>query len=156
LKGKLGDRVVVITGASSGIGVENARALYANGAVVYMPVRNTEKGKKVADDILSTETSTPGKLEVMQMDLDSLDSVTDFAKAFLKKESKLNLLINNAGESPKSSIGTIHEVIPFTCDTCAYARPILASQTTIHTVRRCRCRTCLASTMLNLLISTVG
>eukprot|EP00892_Ulva_mutabilis_P001560 jgi/Ulvmu1/11404/UM075_0066.1 len=97
LKGKLNDRVVIITGASSGIGVENARALYTSGATVYMPVRNLEKGQKVAEEIKETKTDSPGRLEVMQMDLDSLDSVKAFAQAFLEKESKLNLLITNAG-----------------------------------------------------------
>lgn len=103
LQGKLDDRVAIVTGASSGIGVETARALYANGATVYMPARNLEKGKKAAEDIKGTSTRTPGKLEVMEMDLDSLESVKKFAQAFLEKESKLNLLINNAGV-------TLHEV----------------------------------------------
>lgn len=97
LEGKLDNRVAIVTGASSGIGVETARALYANGAVVYMPVRNTKKGDDVAEDIKGTSTNTPGRVEVMQMDLDSLDSVKQFATAFLEKESTLNLLINNAG-----------------------------------------------------------
>lgn len=97
LEGKLDNRVAIVTGASSGIGVETARALYANGAVVYMPVRNEKKGQEVAEDIKGTSTKTPGRLEVMQMDLDSLDSVKQFATAFLEKENTLNLLINNAG-----------------------------------------------------------
>lgn len=97
LEGKLGDRVAIVTGASSGIGVETAKALYVNGAAVYMPVRNMEKGQKVAEDIKETATDTPGSLEVMPMDMDSLDSVKSFATAFLEKKTTLNLLINNAG-----------------------------------------------------------
>lgn len=95
--GNLGDRVVIVTGASSGIGIETARALYVNGATVYMPVRNIEKGKAVAEEMQSKAGDSAGKLEVMQMDLDSLASVRAFAEAFLAKETKLNLLINNAG-----------------------------------------------------------
>ena len=44
-------RRVVVTGASSGIGVETARALASTGAEVTLAVRNIEAGRKVADDI---------------------------------------------------------------------------------------------------------
>ncbi|KAI0868216.1 putative short-chain dehydrogenase [Hypoxylon argillaceum] len=90
------DKVVLITGATSGIGIETARAMYATGAQIFLLVRNPAKVQPVVADILST-TKGNGKIEVIEMDLDSLASVKKAAQEFLKKSSKLNVLINNAG-----------------------------------------------------------
>lgn len=92
LIGKWTDKVVLVTGTSSGIGIETARALKATGAKVYMPVRNVDKAKEALKDILE-----PGRAELLELDLNSLESVRACAAAFQAKESKLNILINNAG-----------------------------------------------------------
>lgn len=84
---------MLITGCSSGIGIETARALKATGAHVFVTARNISKGQKALSDILE-----PGKLDLLLMDLNSLASVRNFAAEFLKaSEGKLNILINNAG-----------------------------------------------------------
>ncbi|KAJ8104557.1 hypothetical protein ONZ43_g7793 [Nemania bipapillata] len=90
------DKVVLITGATSGIGIETARAMYATNAQVFLMVRNPAKVQPIVADIISTTKGT-GTIEVIQMDLDSLESVKKAAKEFLTKSSKLNVLINNAG-----------------------------------------------------------
>lgn len=90
------DKVVLITGATSGIGIETARAIYATGAQVFIGARNLAKAQPIVADIISTTKGT-GKIEVMEMDLDSLDSVKNAAREFLKKSTKLHVLINNAG-----------------------------------------------------------
>ncbi|KAI0474689.1 putative short-chain dehydrogenase [Xylaria cf. heliscus] len=90
------DKVVLITGATSGIGIETTRALYATGARVFLMVRDTVKVKPIVADIINT-TSGSGNIEVIEMDLDSLSSVKTAAQEFLKKSSQLNVLINNAG-----------------------------------------------------------
>ncbi|KPI36985.1 Short-chain dehydrogenase TIC 32, chloroplastic [Cyphellophora attinorum] len=90
--GKWTDKVVLVTGTSSGIGIETAAAMKLTGAKVYMTVRNVEKGKAALKDILE-----PGKAELLELDLNSLASVRACAAAFQAKESKLNILINNAG-----------------------------------------------------------
>ncbi|TPX56878.1 hypothetical protein PhCBS80983_g04224 [Powellomyces hirtus] len=95
LTGKLSDKVIFITGASSGIGVETARALHKTGAHLYFGVRNTEQGRKVADEILAD--GGPGKIDVLEIDLSSLESVRKCAGEFKKKSKQLNVLINNAG-----------------------------------------------------------
>ena len=93
---KLSGKVFLVTGSSSGIGIETARALHATGADVYMQVRNVPKGQKVLDDIKSTSKGT-GKLELLEMNFETLQSVRDGVKAFLSRTSQLNVLINNAG-----------------------------------------------------------
>ncbi|PVI02581.1 WW domain-containing oxidoreductase [Periconia macrospinosa] len=97
LVGKLNDKVFLVTGVSSGIGIETLRALYVTGAHVYGTVRNAEKGQKVVDEITAKEPQG-GKITLIQMELDSLEAIKEGAKSFLQKSGgKLNVLINNAG-----------------------------------------------------------
>ncbi|XP_009136980.1 short-chain dehydrogenase TIC 32, chloroplastic [Brassica rapa] len=85
----------IVTGASSGIGVETARVLALRGVHVVMAVRNTGSGAKVKEDIVNR---VPGaKLDVMELDLSSMDSVKKFASDYKSSGRPLNLLINNAG-----------------------------------------------------------
>ncbi|KAF6838281.1 putative short-chain dehydrogenase [Colletotrichum musicola] len=96
LVGKWSGKVALVTGCSpGGIGPETARALHVTGADVYITVRDVAKGEQVAKDILSDDK--PGKVEVIELDLGSLESVKKGAKEFLSKSDKLNVLINNAG-----------------------------------------------------------
>ena len=97
LVGKWTDKVVFVTGTSNGIGVETARALYATGAHVFGAVRDVKKGEAVAAEIRSSLPDSKGRIDVLQLDLESLQSVRDCAAAFLAKSSKLNVLITNAG-----------------------------------------------------------
>ncbi|CAN6827968.1 hypothetical protein Bca4012_007571 [Brassica carinata] len=85
----------IVTGASSGIGVETARVLALRGVHVVMAVRNTVSGAKVKQDILN---QVPGaKLDVMELDLSSIESVRRFASDYKSTGLPLNILINNAG-----------------------------------------------------------
>ncbi|KZL65852.1 short-chain dehydrogenase [Colletotrichum tofieldiae] len=96
LVGKWAGKVAIVTGCSpGGLGPETARALHVTGADVYITVRDVVKGEEVAKDILSD--GKPGKVEVIKLDLGSLESVRQGAKEFLSKSDKLNVLINNAG-----------------------------------------------------------
>ncbi|MFJ4189219.1 SDR family NAD(P)-dependent oxidoreductase [Kitasatospora sp. NPDC089509] len=82
----------IVTGASSGIGVETARALTAAGAQVTLAVRNTDAGDVVAGTI---ESSTGGiRPRVVRLDLADRASVASFAAAW---SGPLHLLVNNAG-----------------------------------------------------------
>lgn len=88
-------RVVIVTGANSGIGFETTKALAAKGATVVMACRNAEKANAAADKI---RQEVPGaKLEVMPLDLADLASVRAFTDTFKAKHDKLDLLVNNAG-----------------------------------------------------------
>jgi NAD(P)-dependent dehydrogenase (short-subunit alcohol dehydrogenase family) len=84
----------VVTGASSGIGVETARALASRGADVTLAVRNIEAGKKVADGIAEKLPPGAGALHVAPLDLADLVSVADFVRAW---SGPLHILVNNAG-----------------------------------------------------------
>ena len=92
LQGKLSDKVAIVTGCSSGIGIETARALHATGMRLFLGVRDTAKGQAALSDILQ-----PGHVELLKMDLNSLDSVRATAEEFLSKSKTLNILVNNAG-----------------------------------------------------------
>ncbi|MBN1131516.1 MAG: SDR family NAD(P)-dependent oxidoreductase [Bacteroidales bacterium] len=89
------DKVVIITGANSGLGYYTAEALAAKGATVIMACRNIKKGEAARQQIVSSVAGA--KLTVYKLDLADLHSVKTFAKAFKDKYSRLDLLINNAG-----------------------------------------------------------
>nr|POE76149.1 retinol dehydrogenase 12 [Quercus suber] len=96
LTGKLGSKVFLVTGVTSGIGLETMRALYATGAHVYGTVRNREKGRKVVDEIQASTKG--GTMTLIDMEMDSLASVRKGAETFLSLSGgQLNVLINNAG-----------------------------------------------------------
>ena len=98
LVGKLTDKAVFITGANQGLGLETARALHATGATIYLGVRDVKKGQEAIDSILSSsKDKNKDSLRLIQMSLDSLESVRSAAKAFLTQSDKLNILILNAG-----------------------------------------------------------
>ena len=92
LEGKMTDKVFVVTGASAGIGVETGRALAATGGKVFLTARDVKKGEAACKSFLE-----PGRVEFLEMDNNSLDSVRAAAKAFLSKSNKLNVIVNNAG-----------------------------------------------------------
>ncbi len=88
-------RVAIVTGASSGIGLEAARVLAHKGARVIIAARDEAKGQRAVDSILRDHSEA--QVELHHLDLADLASVRTFADAFLAREERLDLLINNAG-----------------------------------------------------------
>lgn len=88
-------KVIVITGANTGIGKETAKELLKRGGKVYIACRSLEKANQARKDLMAETGST--EIHVRQLDLSSLDSVREFAAKFLKEEQRLDILINNAG-----------------------------------------------------------
>jgi NAD(P)-dependent dehydrogenase (short-subunit alcohol dehydrogenase family) len=88
-------KVVIVTGANSGLGLETTRALAAKGARVIMACRDLERGQKAQAEIL---TSVPNaSVQAVQLDLASLASIRQFAASFQAEHGRLDLLFNNAG-----------------------------------------------------------
>jgi NAD(P)-dependent dehydrogenase (short-subunit alcohol dehydrogenase family) len=93
----LAGRTAIVTGASSGLGLETAKALAAHGAMVILAVRDLDRGRRAASAVQSAGTGTgtgTGTAEVRLLDLTSLESVRAFASAW---SGPIDLLINNAG-----------------------------------------------------------
>lgn len=97
----INDLTCIVTGSTSGIGLEIARQLAESGAHVVMAVRNT---KRANDLIQKWQIESDGlglgmalNVEVMEVDLLSLDSVARFAEAWNARATPLHALINNAG-----------------------------------------------------------
>jgi NAD(P)-dependent dehydrogenase (short-subunit alcohol dehydrogenase family) len=83
-------QTAIVTGASSGIGLETAKALIARGARVVLAVRDEARGHAAAKVMPG-----PGSADVALLDLASLDSVRAFARDWSRQP--VDLLINNAG-----------------------------------------------------------
>jgi NAD(P)-dependent dehydrogenase (short-subunit alcohol dehydrogenase family) len=88
-------RVVVITGATSGLGKEAARILAGKHATVIMAVRNTPKGEQVAAEFKREFPAVV--IDVRKLDLGSLSSVKAFSEAIHAAYPRLDILVNNAG-----------------------------------------------------------
>jgi NAD(P)-dependent dehydrogenase (short-subunit alcohol dehydrogenase family) len=88
-------KIVIVTGANSGIGYEAARALARKGANVIMACRSLEKGEAAVAQI--RRENLQGEVILRQLDLADLSSVRNFADEFLAEYKQLNILINNAG-----------------------------------------------------------
>ncbi|WP_405995536.1 SDR family NAD(P)-dependent oxidoreductase [Streptomyces sp. NBC_00986] len=87
-------RRAVVTGASSGIGVETARALAAAGTDVTLAVRNTDAGALVAERLEKELPPGSGQLTVGRLDLADRSTIAAFVAAW---QGPLHILVNNAG-----------------------------------------------------------
>ncbi|KHN16813.1 Short-chain dehydrogenase TIC 32, chloroplastic [Glycine soja] len=85
----------IVTGATSGLGLETTRVLALRSVHVVMAVRSVDSGKNVKETILKEIPSA--KIDVMELDLSSMASVRKFAADFNSSGLPLNILINNAG-----------------------------------------------------------
>jgi NAD(P)-dependent dehydrogenase (short-subunit alcohol dehydrogenase family) len=91
-EGSLSGKVVLITGCSSGLGVETARAMKATGATLFVTARNLNKAKEALGDVLDNK-----QVNLLHLDLESLDSVRAGVAELKTKTRQLHLLIENAG-----------------------------------------------------------
>uniref|UniRef100_A0ACD5TY71 Uncharacterized protein n=1 Tax=Avena sativa TaxID=4498 RepID=A0ACD5TY71_AVESA len=86
---------VVVTGGSSGVGLETSRVFALRGAHVIIAARNTEAASEARKRIV--ESNPTARVDVLKLDLSSLKSVRAFADQFNSMNLHLNILINNAG-----------------------------------------------------------
>jgi NAD(P)-dependent dehydrogenase (short-subunit alcohol dehydrogenase family) len=88
-------KLAVVTGATSGIGLETARGLARAGFDLVLACRNAEKAS-VTRAAISAES--PGAaVEALQLDLASLASIRSFAAGLSERHGSVDLLVNNAG-----------------------------------------------------------
>ena len=105
LRKVLQDRVVVVTGASSGIGRATAQLLGRNGARVMVVSRTKEKLDALKDEI----ERDGGTAFVYPADLSDLDACDAMINRVLKDHGHVDILINNAGRSIRRSIESEYE-----------------------------------------------
>jgi NAD(P)-dependent dehydrogenase (short-subunit alcohol dehydrogenase family) len=91
----LTERVAVVTGATSGLGLETTRVLARKGARVVLAVRSEAGGVEAAVEVRAD--APDAVLTVMLLDLANLESVRRFAEAFQAAHDRLDILVNNAG-----------------------------------------------------------
>ncbi len=90
MEGKLS----VISGSTSGVGLETLKQLASANSDIVMVSRNVEKAEKIREEILKEH---PVKIDIVQADFSDLDSVRNAAKQILKTYPKIDVLINSVG-----------------------------------------------------------
>jgi NAD(P)-dependent dehydrogenase (short-subunit alcohol dehydrogenase family) len=88
-------RTVLVTGATSGLGLETARALAGAGAHVVLAARDPQKTARTIDEIRRGQPDA--RLEALHLDLADLASVRHAAEVFAGVHDRLDVLVNNAG-----------------------------------------------------------
>ena len=94
MDGKMKSKIVIVTGANSGIGKATAAQLADMGATVILACRSKERGEAALSDLMCFNGRC---FELMPLDLADLESVRAFAAQFAAKYDHLDALINNAG-----------------------------------------------------------
>ena len=91
----MSQKIAVVTGSSSGVGLETSLALARNGFHTYATMRNIEGGgaKQIAE--VAKNENLP--LEIIQLDVNSDKSVTDAINRIAKEKDRLDIVVNNAG-----------------------------------------------------------
>lgn len=97
------DKIILITGASSGIGEGIARELGAAGATLMLGARRTERLQTIADEI----TAAGGLAEWRRLDVTDAADVEAFARAARERWGRVDVIINNAGIMPLSPLASM-------------------------------------------------
>jgi short-subunit dehydrogenase len=105
LNGAVKGRIVLITGASSGIGASVATQLGAAGATVLLVARTRKKLQEVADEV----EDGGGTAYVHPCDLSDPDDVDRMAKEVLSEHDHVDVLVNNAGKSIRRSVNRSYD-----------------------------------------------
>jgi NAD(P)-dependent dehydrogenase (short-subunit alcohol dehydrogenase family) len=92
-------KVFIVTGGASGIGLALSKFLYQKGGKVYIAGRSEENAQKAIEEITADNSSHEGIVEFLFLDLADLSTIKKSAETFKSKESRLDVLWNNAGLS---------------------------------------------------------
>lgn len=88
-------KVIIVTGANSGVGFEAAREFARKGAHTILACRNMQKAQAAVEKIRAEIPES--RVEIMELDLEKLASVRSFSENFKSKYERLDVLLNNAG-----------------------------------------------------------
>lgn len=97
------DKVVVITGASSGIGAASAQVLAAKGAKVVLGARRTDR----LDQLVTNIIQSGGQAWTQQTDVTKKDQVQALVDFAIKKCGQIDVIFNNAGLMPLSELNLL-------------------------------------------------
>jgi NAD(P)-dependent dehydrogenase (short-subunit alcohol dehydrogenase family) len=90
-------KVFIVTGANSGIGFELVKFLYSKGAKVYIAARSPARIASAIEDIKNIYKNSPGQVNSLLVDFNDLTTIPGCAANFLARETRLDVLWNNAG-----------------------------------------------------------
>ena len=93
---RIDGKVVIVTGANTGIGYETALELAKRGGKVVLACRDAKRGQDACDKIMLETNSKNVWFE--RLDLSSFESIREFVARFKSNFTRLDILINNAGE----------------------------------------------------------
>lgn len=99
----MSNKVILITGASSGIGAGIARELAASGATLLLGARRVDRLERLAAEL----ERQGGEVAVAALDVTSRASVQQFANVALEKWGRIDVMINNAGVMPLSPLASL-------------------------------------------------
>lgn len=101
-------KVFIVTGSNTGVGYQLASILYQHNATVYIAARTESKARSAISDLQALHPQSKGTLHYLHLDLSDLSSIKASAEEFISKESRLDVLWNNAGVMvpPNHSKGT--------------------------------------------------
>jgi retinol dehydrogenase 12 len=90
-------KCILLTGATSGIGLETLRAFAHTGALIIVGTRNEHDANIMANQLMR---ETGAVIQVFPLDLGNLESVERFAEGIFKLDKEIDILVNNAGLMP--------------------------------------------------------
>ncbi|XP_017482117.1 PREDICTED: dehydrogenase/reductase SDR family protein 7-like isoform X1 [Rhagoletis zephyria] len=108
-RNELAGKVVLITGASSGLGEALAHTFYKAGCKVILAARRVEELERVKKDLLALDaviSSVTYPPVILSLDLAELKDIPDFARKALSVHNKIDILINNGGISVRATVGS--------------------------------------------------
>ncbi|XP_020814626.1 dehydrogenase/reductase SDR family protein 7-like [Drosophila serrata] len=105
-RNQLPGKVVVVTGASSGLGESLAHVFYRAGCKVILAARRTQELERVKKDLLALDVDPAYPPTVLALDLAELNSIPEFVTRVLAVYNQVDILINNGGISVRADVAS--------------------------------------------------
>ena len=87
------EKIALVTGSSSGIGLETSLALAKEGFYTFATMRDLNKNNKIKESIKKENLT----IEILEMNVDDEQSVDNTISKILEKKGRIDVLVNNAG-----------------------------------------------------------